>query len=331
MTLSSRIAAASVLLAAAWLAAQSPTLEVRTRLVQVPTLVESATGELAFSLSAGDCVVTDNGVPQTVTLDTDAQHPLSLVLLMQTGDSAPREFGRYKRLETLLAALLGDPPNQVSIVAFDSKPEGATPFTSDIAQWSDAIDHPDEGDHGAAILDALAYALGLFRNQPAANRRAIILLSGPRDEGSKTSLKEIIRAAGETNTAIYPITFSPQETAFKDAFTQPPHLNPPLELNGSKQAYFDLGAPLAMILGAMRKNTTAELARLTGGETSGFTTEKGLADDLNTLTNHLRNGYMLSFTPSSATPGLHTLQVRVVNHPELTVSARANYWSADPQ
>jgi VWFA-related protein len=333
------LTAASLLLTAAasaiaQTAPQVPTLQVHSRIVQIPTLVQTTSKELIHSLSATDFQVTDDGAAQTVTVEEEAARPLSLVVLMQTGGIAPHLFAQYSHLGTMLASLLGEPasdapPNQVAIVSFDSKPEGATPFTSDVTQWADAINQPEAGNHGAAILDGLAYALHLLQSQPPGNRRAIILLSGPRDEGSRTSLKEILRTAGETDTAVYALTFSPEKTEFKNDFTESQHLNPPLP--GVGQAYFDLSDPLRLIIGATRKNATAELATLTGGEAAGFDNEHELADDLNTLNNHLRNRYVLSFTPTSNRPGLHMLQVRLPGRPDLIVSARTIYWLAEPQ
>lgn len=333
------IGLACVILGAASMAAQeppqrstTPTLQVQTKLVQVPVIVQTSSKELVSGLSAADFQLMDDGVAQAVTLDSEADRPLSVVILIQTGASAPHEFGYYRHLATMLSSLLGDAPNRIAVVAFDSKHEGEMPFTSDLTEWAYAINHPDAGDGGAAILDNLSYALRLLNSEPSGNRRAIVLLSGPRDMGSKTSAKEIIRAAGETNTAIYALTFSPEKTAFKDAFTEPAHLNPPIDLGaGPTQAYFNLSAPLSMIIGAMRKNTTAELATLTGGEAAGFDTQHDLDDGLNTLANHLRNRYLLSFTPMSNRTGLHSLQVRLVNHPDVIVTARTNYWSAAPQ
>ena len=329
-------AAALLLVAAMPLPAQNPqipTLQVHSRLVQIPTLVQARSKELANTLSARDFEVTDDGIPQTIAVEAQEARPLSLVVLMQIGGIAPKLFAQYNHLGTMLASLLGTtpdaPPNQVSIVSFDSKPEGATPFTSDITEWVDAINQPETGNHGAAIRDGLAYALKLLQSQPASNRHVILLLSGPRDEGSKTSLKEILRTAGETDTTIYALTFSPEAAEFKSAFTEPPHLNPPIA--GAGQNYFDLSDPLRMILGAMRKNATAELATLTGGEAARFDNEHELADDLNTLNNHLRNRYVLSFTPTSDRPGLHSLQVRLPNRPDLFVSARTNYWLGESQ
>jgi VWFA-related protein len=303
------------------------TLQTTTRLVLIPTLVQTPSNEIVYSLHAEDFLLTDKGVPQKVRLDDETHQPLSLVVLMQTGGSAVHEFDKYRNLETMLASMLGSAPNQVSIVNFDSRPEAASPFTSDIAQWTDAINHPDPGDSGAAIMDSLKFSLDLLAKQPPANRRAILLISQPTDVGSKTTAKEILRISGETNTAIYTLTFSPQMTKLKDSLREGGHSHPPLHVgNGDYVAYFDLGEPLGMILGAMRKNVAAEMASLSGGEAGVFENQHQLDDGLATLNSHIRNRYTLSFTPTSAEPGLHPIQVRLPSHPELTVSARTSYW-----
>jgi VWFA-related protein len=317
--------------------AQDTTLRTTSTLIVVPTLVQTAAKDVVYTLNADDFILTDNGTPQIIKLEPASTQPLSLVVLVQTGGAAAREFQHYRNLETMLAALLEDgsgtqTPNQVSIVNFDSKPEAASPFTSNIAEWSDAINHPDPGDDGAAILDAVAYALRLLEDQPANNRRVILLLSQPTDLGSKTTLKEILRTTGETNTAIYTLTFSPEKAAFQNAFKDPPHLNPPIVVSpvaGPIQGYFSLSEPLGLILGAMRKNLAAQVATLTGGEASTFDNQHSLEDDLGTLTTHIRNRYLLTFQPATPKSGLHTLEVRLPHHPELSVSARASYWSSD--
>jgi len=300
------------------------TLHTTTTLVVVPTLVETRSNALVFSLKADDFVLTDDGVPQKVTLEDESSRPLSLVVLMQTGGAARGQFPSYKNLSTMIASILGPAPNKVSIVNFDSRPEAASPFTSDVAEWKDAIDHPDVGNSGAAIFDGLEYAIGLLKQQPANTRRAILLISQEHDDGSQAKVKDVVRDLGETNTAVYSMTFSSEKTAFRQAFKDPPHLNPPIA--GAGQAYFNLSEPLGMVLGSMRKNMSAEIAALSGGETSSFDNAVELADDLNVLNNHIRNRYILSFYPTSQTSGLHTIAVRLAHHPELLVSARRNYW-----
>jgi VWFA-related protein len=306
------------------------TLHTTTTLVVVPTLVQTTGKEPVFSLTAADFVLTDNGVPQKVTLEEETKRPLSLVVLMQTGGIARGQFESYVNLETMLASLLGGAPNKVSIVNFDSRPEAASPFTSDVAQWRDAIDHPDQGDSGAAIFDGISYALDLLKKEPVSNRRALLLISQERDSGSKTQMKDIVRDLGETNTAIYSVTFSAEKTAARQAFKDPAHLNPPIDIGaGSFQGYFNLSAPLALVIGAMRKNLSAEVANLSGGESMSFDGRSELEQDMNVLNNHIRNSYILSFSPTSAEPGLHAIKVRLAHHPEMMVSARTSYWAAD--
>ena len=307
------------------------TLHTTTTLVVVPTIVQTTDKATAFSLTAEDFVVTDNGVPQKVTLEEETKRPLSLVVLMQTGGVARGQFPSYAHLETMLASLLGGAPNQVSIVNFDSRPESASPFTSDIAQWTEAIDKPDQGDSGAAIFDAIAFGLELLKKQPVSNRRAILLISQEHDDGSTTTMKEVVRSLGETNTAIYSVTFSGEKTKAKLAFKDPAHLNPPIDVGaGPTQGYAKLDEPLRLIFGAMRKNLSAEVASLSGGEAFSFDDRGELEQDMNILNNHLRNSYILSFTPTSQNPGLHTIRVSVPHHPELVVSARSSYWAEEP-
>jgi VWFA-related protein len=311
-------------------AAPTTTLQTGTSLVVVPALVQTTARELVFSLTADDFTLTDNGVPQKVTLETDAARPLSLVVLMQTGGAARSHFKNYENLEAMLAAVLGGTPNQVSIVSFDSRIEGASPFTSDIAQWRDAVNHPDPGNSGAAIFDGLDYALDLLKQQPANSRRAILLLSQEHDDGSQTKLKDIIRTVGETDTAVYSLTFSAEKTTLKQDFKQPGPPNRPITVGDREYVqYFQLTPALNLAIGAMRKNMSAEVANLSGGEASSFDNKAELDQNLGILTNHLRNSYILSFTPSSRKPGLHTIQVRLAHHPDLRVTARTNYWSAD--
>jgi VWFA-related protein len=306
------------------------TLRTTTTLVVVPTLVQTSDKGAVFSLTAEDFVVTDDGVPQKVTLEEETRRPLSLVVLMQTGGVARGQFASYVNLETMLASLLGGAPNVVSIVNFDSRPEAASPFTSDVAQWSEAINKPDQGDSGAAIYDGVAFALELLKKRPVGDRRAILLISQEHDDGSKTTMKEIVRDLGETNTAIYSVTFSGEKTKAKLAFTEPPHLNPPIDIGGGPtQGYAKLDAPLRLIFGGMLKNVSAEMASLSGGEAMSFDGRGELEADLGVLNNHIRNSYVLNFYPTSTVPGLHTIKVSLAHHPGMIVSARTSYWAAE--
>ena len=79
----------------------------------------------------------------------------------------------------------------------------------------------------------------------------------------------------------------------------------------------------------MQKNLSAEVADLSGGESMSFDDRAELEGDISVLTNHIRNSYLLSFTSTSAEPGLHAIRVSLPHHPEMVVSARTSYWAGE--
>jgi hypothetical protein len=236
----------------------------------------------------------------------------------------------------MLAGIVGGPPNHVAGVNFGASVEWDYPFTSNVAEWTAAITHPEPGHGGGAIFDALAYALNLLRSQPPDTRRAILLVSQQHDDRSHTSVKDIIRTVGETNTAVYALTFSVEKKHLKQAlsgFTHYDHIAPappPIQVGDiTTQGYFDLLAPIELGVGAMRTNFTAQVAGLSGGEPFSFSNQVQFDRALNSLANHIHNGYTLSFRPTSDSPGLHNLQLRIRNHPEYLIDARTSYWAGD--
>jgi VWFA-related protein len=104
----------------------------------------------------------------------------------------------------------------------------------------------------------------------------------------------------------------------------------------ANQAYDCLGllapplalAKMAVIAGlsGLQRNVPETVAELTGGEYFPFKDTKGLEHDLETLSNHVPNRYMLSFHPESPHGGLHAVNLRLKNYPNLDLAARNSYW-----
>lgn len=315
--------------------APQPTIRSTSTLVVVPTLVQTPTGELITNLEAKDFLLTDNGVPQTVTLEQVEQQPVAVVVLMQTGGAAARQFENYAGLPSMLDYLTGSAPHQVALVTFDSRPEEASDFLPNVEDLKGVLTHPVAGDRGAAILDAVNYGIELLQQQPAGTRRVLVLLSQPQDDGSKAHADKIAQRLGETNTMIYSVTFSPEKTWLKDQFTQERHENPPYEMSAGEPPLlhtFNLDGPARVALRAMREDTAAEIATLTGGESLPFGDRGQLDHQLAVLANHIPNRYTLTFRPTSNTPGFHAIQVQVIHEPQpVTVPARESYWATGPQ
>jgi hypothetical protein len=207
--------------------ASSPaTLNSTSTLVLVPALVRDHSGQLVFSLQADDFLLTDDGVPQKLHLEQDTGgEPLALVVLIEAGAATksagwhPHAAGptpdRFLTLPSMIETMAGGVPRRIAVVGFDSGPELLQNFTSNMDSVADSIHYLDtgiDGDGGAAILDALGYALDLLRAQPANYRRAVLLLSETNDRGSKLKLQQALRDVSDTNTAIYSLAYSTGNT-----------------------------------------------------------------------------------------------------------------------
>ena len=247
-------------------ASETSLLTSRSTLVLAPALVRNHAGDLVFTLTANDFVLTDDGIPQRLTLEPDAGHePLALVVVIEIGGAGAREFNKFSSiappLAPMLASIVGNVPHKVAVVAFDSQPQLIQNFTSNLGMAADVIagltpgcsrQHHLEncasplaihdlplGDNGAAILDTLGFSVDLLRNQPPEYRRAILLISETLDRGSHLKLEEALRAISDTNTVIYSIGFSTGKSeaahyAARELPTQPGglwmenhHPNPP--------------------------------------------------------------------------------------------------------
>src|ERR1700721_2131090 len=83
-------------------------LTVRSTLVQAPALVKTKGGQVMLKLTADDFFLTDNGVPQALTLDqgTDLE-PLALAIVVETGGAGANHLVDYQQLDAILDALVG--------------------------------------------------------------------------------------------------------------------------------------------------------------------------------------------------------------------------------
>jgi VWFA-related protein len=331
-----------------------PHLTVRSTLVMVPVLVTTKAGKVVFELTPDDFGVTDNGVPQHFTLDQETgSQPLALAIVVETGGAGAGHLDDYRQLDSILDALLGNVEHRVALVTFDTTPQLLMPFTSRTSDISRKLASLTAGDRGASILDAVAFAVEQLRAQPASYRRAILLLSETIDQGSKTTLNEALRLISDTNTAIYSFGFSSTRAAVSHEASKLGNDNPgpehgcvshegaDAEYEGhySKQVLdciSQLAPPLRLATmtflaarNSLRNKTAESIAQLTGGEFFQFHNAKDLKASLITISNDLPNYYVLSFRPSSLTPGLHALHVEAKDRPQLVVKARREYWLDD--
>ena len=254
------------------------------------------------------------------------------------------------------SALAGNVEHRIAVIGFDSKPHLLLPFGSDTADASRQLANLPEGDPGAAVLDGVAFAVAQLRAQPTRYRRAILLLSETVDQGSTTTLEEALRLISNTNTTMYSFGFSSTRSAVHHEagkWNRPGEPGPAhgcfsrdgadAEYEGhySKQVLdclSDLAPPIRLATMAfvtarnsLRTNTAESIAQLTGGEYFHFHNEKDLKAGLVKMSSDVPNYYVLSFHPTSLTPGLHALHLELKDRPQLEMKSRSEYWIDNDQ
>ncbi len=306
-----------------------PTIRSASALVIVPTLVESLSGKLVANLDAAHFRLSDNGVEQKVFVEQAQVQPLSVVVLVQNGGAASSQLQNYGKLDTALESVLGTSTRRVALVTFDSHTKEIWAFPPRVDGLYYSLTHLEDGDHGAAILDAVKCATGLLQQEPANFRRVILLLSQSRDDGSTTHTEDVVRSLAESSVTIYSLTFSPAKPRSKSHSERPARRTSFPRRSPDNAILRDTSRPSipAEIVKAMRDDTTAELVALSGGEQLHFLDEQELERDLSIVARDIQNGYTLHFYPTSQEAGFHIIAVQLVpESSHLEIKSRAIYW-----
>ena len=300
----------------------APSLRVTTTEVLVPTLVEKAGGGVVYGLKAGDFVLEDNGVPQKIRVQEEMDTaPVALVVAVEQGGVSVLEFDKLAKLGPLLDLFLSDGKGQAALVGFDSKPHLIHDFTHTSEEINQALKNLEPGDGGDAILDTVSYAVDLLQFQPKEYRRVLLLISEARDHGSKhTKPAQLIRKIGQSDVLVLSVSFSPAKA----------ELLHDIKDSGDNRM-MDPVSTLLMVVQAFKKNVSKEVARMSGGEYNTFTLDKGFEKRVVESAQHARNRYLITFSPTDPTPGLHTIRVRLAQDYGARVVARANYWKEQEQ
>ncbi|MGH9604103.1 MAG: VWA domain-containing protein [Terracidiphilus sp.] len=295
----------------------APTIKTTTTEVLVPTLVEKH-GQVIYGLNkASDFVVEDDGVPQKIRVQEEMDTaPVSLVVAVELGGASVLEFGKLAHLGPLLDLFLVDPRSEAALVGFDSTQHLICDYTHSEDEIDKAVRNLEPGDGGDAILDTVSYAVDLLDDRPKGYRRVLLLISEERDHGSK-HIKPValIRKIGRSDVLVLSVAFSPAQAEFEHDVT-----------GTGEDPTMNMVSTLWMVVQAFRKNVAKEIATMSGGEYTTFSGNKRFEQRVVDAARDTRNRYLITFSPSNPTPGLHTIKVRTAQDYGAKVVARADYW-----
>jgi VWFA-related protein len=207
-----------------------PTFRSETTVVLVPTLVTNEHGEVIYGLTQNDFVILDNGIERPVLMDdTFSTKPVSMVLAVQNGGSAPavlgsgctlqgqaEEFNRpssrchstLHEIGTMLETFVDGPGSEMALVSFDSEVKLRHDFTNDVSKVNQSLEGLHAGDPGSAILDAIHYSLDLLKRRPDDHRKVLVVVSEQADGDSKTiSLDEAAKQIIASDVELYMVSF----------------------------------------------------------------------------------------------------------------------------
>jgi VWFA-related protein len=297
---------------------QPYTLQTGRRIVLVPATV-SLKGQIIYGLKVDQFQITDNGVPQTITLDEEAQDlGLSLVVVLQCSRMAAMEYEKIRGLPDLIDAMVGGAPHEIALVRYGSHPELIQPFTKSPEKLADAMARMGPCEDGdAATRDAVSYASSILENRDSRNRHAVLLIGEARDHGSSVKEKDLIAQLGRSNTVVDAVAYQPGKNETMD------------DLKHFQGGRGPIGTIIQAVQG-MKKNTAKAVATLSGGDYIDFSDRKGFDRGIDSLTNRVHNYYLLSFPVArDAENGLHEIRVTVPQYPKADIRARRNYYAGD--
>ena len=241
-------------------------------MVNLTVTVTDGRNALVTGLSPADFVVTEDGVPQRLTLFSRDRLPLSLAILMDTSSSMDGRMSTAQnaalRLVKSLAA--GD---EVQVIHFNQRAAVAQPFTSDLSAAEAAVLAGDP--RGSTALYTALYValkdLAARRDPSVLRRQAVVVLSDGADTASSVSEAQVLDLAKRSNISVYGISLTPKAVLSS------------LDLGAKKGAFF-----------------LPELSRATGGVTQFPAAAAQLDGVYDRIAEELRTQYSLGYVSSNA-------------------------------
>jgi VWFA-related protein len=283
------------------------TISVKVKMVQVDTIVRDRSGRTMQNLRMDDFRVYEDKVLQDIASLSQDELPLAVALVIDRSGSVSPYIAELRRIATRALYDL-KPQDQVCLYSFAADVEQLQDLTADRERIVRAIDRIRTGG-GTNIMDALHEAVRYLASAAPDRRHAVILVSDNQQTASpRTSEREVINAALETDTVLYSLKTSGEPIA--------------------------LGNQLpSLIFG----DSVHKVAQETGGEVIKVS-RSTLDGALGAVISRLRMRYTIGYYPSSGSQGgaFHSITVRLTDKfgkagQDYTIQAKRGYYAVGPR
>lgn len=287
-------------LASLWCAsvfAQEAVIRVDVNLVRILATVKDAQGSLVGTLEKDDFRVTDNGVPQEISVfDRQTEQPLRIALLVDESASTGKDLGYMLDairhfLRTLFAE--GNVRDSVALYSFNYEVRKHNHYTRSMASLDKSLKalRPVAG---TSLYDALYLASGELEGKDG--RKVLLVVTDGGDTTSTVDFHKALEAAQLADAVIYSVLVMPI----------------------TNDAGRNIGG----------ENALTTMGQRTGGRVFTPTLGKALDAAFSSVLKELRTQYLIGYYPRGVPTGkdrFHRLDVQV-RHGELRVSARNGYY-----
>jgi VWFA-related protein len=237
------------------------------------------THQFVPGLKAGNFLVLEDGVPQTITSVRTTQTPITAVMLLEFAANSyylinDMQNASYSFFRTLR------PDDYVAVVTYDLHTHILTDFTNNkevVAQALQTLTIPGFSDTN--LFDALYETLD--RVSRIEGRKYIILIGSGRDTFSKLTLDKILAKVKST----------PNVTIFTIGTGALLH-----ELYGGRGG---MGGGMADLNYLQAENQMKTFASMTGGLSFSPVFQGALPDIFSQINNSIRNQYVLTYRPTN--------------------------------
>jgi VWFA-related protein len=322
------------------------TIRVRVALVRAPVVVVGAKDEPVLDLQQKDFHVLDDGVDQTIEAFDLGGEKVSAVFVFETSSRIAPLLPAIQKSAIVFTQTVVGPSGEAAVLSYDDSVNHLLPFSTDNDKIEKTIANLKPGNSGARLYDALSTAVGLLRDRPIGQRRAIVVVGEASDNGSEEKLGRVLREAQLSNIVIYGVGLSTTAAGLRAQPSQagPAPATPPGTFGGpsfpgtvqtptSQQQYGGNIDLLGLAEWAVRNATAVvkdrplELAATaTGGTYQSAFRDSKIENAVDAIGGELNSQYMLSYRPTgSDAPGYHQIKV-TVNRPGVKVRTRPGYY-----
>ena len=295
------LAVAALLLPISAQETSEPTFKVDVKLVNVYVTVTDQQGAPIGDLTKSDFSLTEDGVPQKISLfSKESQLPISIVLAVDTSSSTRKDIRLELEAARKFIHSIIRPQDAISLYAFATDVSEMVSFTSKLHQIDSAISQVQVG--GATSLYDAIY-LGSKALMKREGRKVMVLITDGGDTASTLDYKEALRAAQQSEALVYSL------------------IDVPVEASAGRNT----GGEHALI----------QIANDTGGKYYYVSSVFELDKAFEQISDELRTQYLLAYYPVSRRAASDFRQIDVLAHShdsgsndQLVVRARRGYYTS---